>query len=951
MDKFNANTVPEKFSQFQGSLDKLERLLEKQLEIAEKILKYEIDISNVRIGNLETYTNTYYKFLDSVAHKDSIEPDFMQVLSNLPKGPLTVEYKGSPPDNSNKANTKSNNTSNLNRDLDGEELFLGESQEELEDKLNSLAAIKALLDEIAKQSNEDQEDLFINDVRISEEISKLKTASAKKVFEAEKSFIGTRAALEYAKTQDVEERMLELRLQKRQEIDNTRLEGQETLNALLAETLTSEANLDEAGQLRASLDAAKEEDAILKELAKKRIDFITKAELEAKRRNNGILDEEAAAAIQERANAQFSLEEENLEKLRQEHAEQLVKELSELQRKQTAENLDALKNAKTFAEKQEAIRNLTRDEDGSYNANKTASAIVKAVADLAAQLETKIDSIASFKGIIDTRLQGSGNETWAGSYWDQLSKDMMSVGLVTPYFQQEKFAENIKELVGEGIAFNLKQRAFLKTIQEKIATTFSVADGTLLRLIRIQQEDSTAGRLGMESALNTFLNSMYENTEYLNSVASGVRSSLEEMESLMPGALATEVEYQVQKWMGSLYSVGMSRNAVDSIAAALGQIGAGQIEGLTGGGAGNLIIMAANDAGLSIADILTDGLDSSDTNKLLQATVNYLAEIAEASAENQVVQQQLASVFGVRASDLKAAVNLASKGSVTDISKSNLTYDMMVSQLTAMAGSMAKRTSLGEMMTNIWENGMYSLASSMANNPVSYLIYKLAKMLDSTVGGIDLPFVNVMGFGVDLNTTVSDLMRVAAVGTGVLGSLGPMISGLASSFSGRAMLNTMGIKSGSGLAITPRGAGVITAAMSNDGGGSTSGSGYVGNAASSDIKNSTIQEAEDTKKSLMVEAQEDAESNQVDELNQTVLKIYELLDDVVKGSATFRVRVDSYGLVNGGNHSGSSNFLAGPAGLAGQSAALAAKSGFVGNAPTSGINQFFSGALDVGGWL
>ena len=91
------------------------------------------------------------------------------------------------------------------------------------------------------------------------------------------------------------------------------------------------------------------------------------------------------------------------------------------------------------------------------------------------------------------------------------------------------------------------QRAFLQTISDKIANTFNAADGTLLRLIRIQQQDSTAGRLGMESALNAFLNNMYETSEYLNGIAESVRGSLEEAQALMGAAQATELEWQVQK--------------------------------------------------------------------------------------------------------------------------------------------------------------------------------------------------------------------------------------------------------------------------------------------------------------------------------------------------------------------------------------------------------------------
>jgi hypothetical protein len=530
---------------------------------------------------------------------------------------------------------------------------------------------------------------------------------------------------------------------------------------------------------------------------------------------------------------------------------------------------------------------------------------------------------------------------------------MTSVGAVNPYYKQETFANNIKELVNRGISFDLKQRAFLMTIQDKIATTFDVADGTLLRLIRIQQEDSTAGRLGMESALNSFLNNMYENTEYLKQVADGVRSNLEEMQALMEGAEGAEVEYQVQKWLGSLYSVGMSQNATQGISDALGKIAAGEIEGLTNGGAGNLLVMAANDAGLSIADILTDGINSSDTNKLLNAAVKYLAELSDSAKDNKVVQQQLANVFGVKASDLRAATNLVLPGSTNTIYGNSMTYSSMMGQLSKMAGSMGSRTSMAEMMTNFWENGQYSLAGSMASNPVSYFIYKMASVVDDAAGGIDLPFINVMGYGVDLNTTVSDLMRVAAVGTGLLGSIGPLISGLGSSFSGQAMLNKMGIGASSGLAVTPRGDGGFGGGMTGGGSQTTSGSGYVGNSSGSDIKDSTIQESKDSKKQQMIEAKEEEEANKVDILNTTVVQIYELLNDVVQGNSTFRVKVEGYGLTNAGGAGGAQGGIrALNNGIGAGSSGAGVSGGASSGSLTSGSSNSssVSGSVDFGSW-
>jgi DNA repair exonuclease SbcCD ATPase subunit len=694
---------------------------------------------------------------------------------------------------------------------------------------------------------------------------------------------------------------------------------------------------------------AKKDPQMAQALEKKKADLIAKLEYEARKKNHGKLTEEEKKVIKKQADERYKLDEERLKKLEKEELKRQKKEQQDKKAASRKEVTGAVTGELSkehsllarFSELIDHAEAKADDAGGGKGATFVAAldTALSAISDLAAQLDSSIDKIALYQGNIDTRLQGSNNEKSFGSYWNQLTKDMMSVGAVTPFFKQEDFANNIKSLVERGIAFDLKQRAFLMTIQEKIANTFDVADGTLLRLIRIQQEDSTAGRLGMESALNSFLNEMYETSEYLSDVAKGVRSSLEEMEALMTGAEATEVEYQVQKWMGSLYSVGMSQEAVQGIASALGQIAAGQVDALTSGnGASNLLVMAANDAGVPIADILAKGLDAEDTNKLLQSTVNYLAEIAEASKDNNVVQQQLASVFGVRASDLRAAVNLKTPDSTGGIFNEYLTYGNMLKQLNDMAGSMYKRTSIGEMMTNIWDNGQYTLAGSMANNPIAYLTYKMASLLDATAGGIAIPGISVMGNMVDLETTVADLMRVAAVSTGILGSIGPMISGLGASFSGRAMLEKMGISAGSGLTVTPRGNNGVGANdltnFNSAGGGAqtTSGSGYVGNASGSDIKNSTLQEAEDSKKQQMIEAKEEAEANQIDFINTNVLKIYELLDEVTSGKRSFSVKNIGYGLTNNTYSSGAQGGV----------------NGLLSNSPANNGNNSLSGGFTSG---
>ena len=77
------------------------------------------------------------------------------------------------------------------------------------------------------------------------------------------------------------------------------------------------------------------------------------------------------------------------------------------------------------------------------------------------------------------------------------------------YIKQTEVLQNLSKLVESGTALNLEQRAFLATVSDKIATTFNAFDASLLRIIRLQQEDSTAARLGMEAALTQNLNSMF----------------------------------------------------------------------------------------------------------------------------------------------------------------------------------------------------------------------------------------------------------------------------------------------------------------------------------------------------------------------------------------------------------------------------------------------------------
>ena len=525
--------------------------------------------------------------------------------------------------------------------------------------------------------------------------------------------------------------------------------------------------------------------------------------------------------------------------------------------------------------------------------NQEAQAAYDKLMGLVRQLNSTIDTVAGYKSAIDTRLHGSKNKNLFGSYWELMSANITSFSGASILVKQSKITERVASMVEQGIAFNVEQRAGLQELAGKIATTFDATNGTLLRLVRIQQQDTTAGRLGMEAALNEFLNNMYETTEYMGQIASGIKSNIEEAMAMMTGDAAVSFEYQVQKWLGSLYSVGMSDTAVSNIGSTLGKIAAGQLEGLTSGGASNLLIMAANNANIPISSIMSDGLNANTTNELLNAMVEYLAKIYNEAGNSKVIQQQFADIFGLTASDLKAVANLAP--SIHSVSTNGLTYNTAMKQLNSMTWSAISRTSVGEMMTNLWENLQYTMAAGVANNPVLYATWKVSNMLDELAGGIPIPMISVMGNTVDLHTTVADLMKVASLSGGILSGMGKLIAGLVKGAVGlgsgmHPLLGAMGIYNTNSIETITRGDG---SRLSTAGGASVSESGSmtVGNSDGNSVKEKTMSDANDDSKSQMATASDESEEVKLSEVNDNIISIYRLLNDVVDGTSSLRVKI------------------------------------------------------------
>lgn len=509
----------------------------------------------------------------------------------------------------------------------------------------------------------------------------------------------------------------------------------------------------------------------------------------------------------------------------------------------------------------------------------------KIVDKLASKLTTYIDTYASYQSKIEARIQGTNwgiGQYGIGGYALLESAFSSAVG-IQPYVKTTELMKNLDELVDKGVAWNVEERAFLQTISDKIATTFNAYDSTLLRIIRIQQADSTAGRLGMEAYMTRFLNSMFENTEYLTQTFDNVTSALFEATSLMSASVATEFEYQIQKWLGSLTSVGLSDQSATNIASALGALGSGDIASLSSNtGMQNLVVMAASRAGLSYSELLTEGLgeDVGKTNQLLESLVRFAQEIVENSANNNVVRAQYANIFGMSVSDLTAISNLT-ENDIKAISGSDLTYGQAFSELQNQIMRLPARMHISEMMQTMWDNILYGFGSNIAKNPVTYALWEVTGLINEYTGGIPIPFISAMGTGVDANVTVENLMRLGILGVSSLGMIGDLVSGVLSTYLPGSMLTKLGI--GSAIDTTNRGQGLRA---SESGFSQSSSQKLAVNQSGTDIADQTLMEQEKENDKLVQEKEEENKTleilkeiqSSVDSMNTETGRIYNLLN-------------------------------------------------------------------------
>lgn len=365
--------------------------------------------------------------------------------------------------------------------------------------------------------------------------------------------------------------------------------------------------------------------------------------------------------------------------------------------------------------------------------------IFEVVGNIEKKVGKSVDEAANFQaqylGKVDARLQSEEELT---GFFKQLTDDVQKQVGASRFVSQKELLTNIANLTESGIAYNLEQRALIATLSDKMVTTFDVLDDTLQHLIRVQQADLTMSQLGSEAKLTRFLNSQFEDTSFLNNMYDTVLGALSDSIASMDKNSATSFTYAVEKWLGALYSVGLSDSAISTIAGGINALATGDIETLNGNQPLSVLMnMSATGAGLSYADLLTQGLNASNVNDLMRSMVEYLSTIADNTTENQVLRSQWSNVLGITLTDLRAARNLTTND-ISAIYSSQTDYNQSIQESELQMQTVVGRTPTSERIKNISDNFMFDWGMNIAQNGAQYVTWELSQMAQGLLDSFGL---------------------------------------------------------------------------------------------------------------------------------------------------------------------------------------------------------------------
>lgn len=518
----------------------------------------------------------------------------------------------------------------------------------------------------------------------------------------------------------------------------------------------------------------------------------------------------------------------------------IEKEINKIQEKNQADRTaEEKKHLKELEDKKlqnaQKIQDLEdeREEKRNERREKTlenaGSAALSAMADGVLKLKSTLDS--TMNTFLQTQESIAYNLNGTAMDIKGISKDLTNAIAGTGIVRQEAVYTKINEMVRAGIVYNVEQRAFLQTLSDDLGMMFNATDGSLVRLINLQRKDLTDERMAIQASLKTFLNQNYETSQYIVESFQGVSNALLEAQSIMTTQAGMEMEATVQKWLGSLSSVGMSESTIQSLATAIGQLGSGNLSALQGSNMQNLIVMGAAQSGLSYADLLTQGVSAQAADSLMQGIVRYIAQMGGNSSN--VVKSEYARIFGLNVSDIVAASQVGAVNAMGGIT----------TKIDGFLNSVGDYMYTSSRINKGMENFMYEWATGVASSDTNFAIYKALDVISgigsALTAGITVSTPKIFGAGADIE--LSKLIGMVPL-LSTIGSLATTIGDTASNlFNAETGAASIFAKLGAGGNRDQyiRATGSLTG-FSKTSGLETSGSMIIANTSTSDMANTSM---------------------------------------------------------------------------------------------------------------
>lgn len=473
----------------------------------------------------------------------------------------------------------------------------------------------------------------------------------------------------------------------------------------------------------------------------------------------------------------------------------------------------------------------------------------KAVDTIGGDLKKLGNSIQnSLNSLYDEQVKFNARTTSSDDAYGNMLEDISKLIGASPFIKQTDVIKNLSEIANTGSNYNIEQRAYLATLAKDIASTFDATQPELLRLNRLLHTDLTSVMFGMEQNLTAALNNTFNDSSFMNSLRDAVASGVLDAQSQLSSGQGTDFTWAVQTWMGALTSAGVSDDVINMLTQGLNYLGSGNVSAMSGNEQLQTLfaLAASNAGGKSYSEMLVDGIDASDVNRLMAEMISYLKEIA---SENKVVQSEYFRILG-----LGGLSNMTALGNIDVAEVLNIAQNSRTNINTGYYST----SSLLNRVNVVKDNLVTTMAADLGESVPKLATWLIADALDEFVGGIKLPSFTALGTGVILDTTVADIMKTALMASTIpslFGSIGSAIGNNGIADFGAFQEQAGGITTGFGTSVSYA----------------------VGSSSSSDIMKSSITSqakmANENKKTVsnaIGEKEEDTAENQLKSIRDNV---------------------------------------------------------------------------------